>query len=218
MAEETDIAAVRSSYDRVVADYATRYAGELAHKPLDRALLASFAEQTRLLGPIADIGCGPGQVARLLHDLGAAVEGIDLSPAMVAEARRLHPEIAFREGTMLHLPVADGALGGIVAFYSLIHLTPVEVPRALAEFARALRPGGLLLVSFHVGLETVHLDTWWDQDVSLDFRFFAMDEIVDWLEGAGFAVEARVERAPYVPIEHPSLRGYVLGRNVGADR
>ena len=214
MADATDLAAVRTSYDRVAAEYAARLGGELASKPLDRALLTAFAEQTPALGPIADIGCGPGQVARYLHDLGAVVEGIDLSPVMVAEARRFHPEIAFREGSLLDLPVEDATLGGIVAFYSLIHLTAAEVPRAVAEFARVLRPGGLVLAAFHLGHETVHLDEWWEQPVSLDFRYFAMDEMSGWFDGVGFVVEVRLERTPYAPHEYPSMRGYVLGRKV----
>jgi hypothetical protein len=55
-------------YDRVAEEYVKRIFEELAHKPLDRALLDRFAEQMRGLGPACDVGCGPGQVARYLHD------------------------------------------------------------------------------------------------------------------------------------------------------
>src|SRR4051794_26777184 len=148
---------VGGSYDRVAEEYALRISGELEHKPLDRQLLDRFAAEVDGLGLVCDLGCGPGHVARYLHDRGVQVTGLDLSPAMVEQARHLNPGIAFRQGNMLALDVEDGAWGGIVAFYSIIHVPRVQVPVALAEMHRALRPGGLLLLAFHVGDETVHL-------------------------------------------------------------
>src|SRR5262249_57978561 len=192
-------AALQASYDRVAEDYAERFFGELVHKPLDRALLDCFAEQVRGLGPIADIGCGPGQIARYLHDRGLPALGIDLSPEMVALAQRLSPEIPFAQGTMLALEAEDASWGGITAFYSIIHVPPDEVHRALAEFHRVLRPSGLLLLSFHVGQEHIHLDDWWDHPVNLDFHFYESARIEELLEAAGFAVEARITRCPYPP-------------------
>ncbi len=56
--------ATRATYDAVAGDYAEHLSGELAAKPLDRALLAAFAELVRTagIGPVADLGCGPGHV------------------------------------------------------------------------------------------------------------------------------------------------------------
>jgi SAM-dependent methyltransferase len=204
--------AYRTSYDRVADRYAATFADELAHKPLDRALLACFAELVRGRGHVADIGCGPGHVAGYLRDLGLSVLGIDLSPGMVAQARRLVTGVEFREGDMSALDVEDCSWGGIVAFYSVIHLTPEAVPSALREFHRALMPGGLLLLAFHVGEETRHLDEWWGERVDLDFHFFRTAALEDQLAAAGFAVEARVEREPYAPAEVATRRGYLLAR------
>ncbi len=159
-------AALRDSYDRVTAEYASRFWDELAAKPLDRALLDAFAELTRSRGVVADLGCGPGQIGRYLHDRGVAVVGIDLSPEMVAVAQRLSPAIAFEQGSMLALAAEDAAWAGIVAFYSIIHIPPEELPRAFAEFFRVLRPGGHALLAFHVGQERVHRDEWWGHNVS----------------------------------------------------
>src|SRR3954454_23213708 len=99
---------VEGSYDRVAEEYALRISGELAHKPLDRQLLDRFAAEVEGLGPVCDLGCGPGHVARYLHDHGVQVTGLDLSEAMVEQARRLNPDIAFRQGNMLALDVEDG--------------------------------------------------------------------------------------------------------------
>ena len=83
------------SYDRVAEEYARRYFHELDHKPFDREQLARFAERVRDVGPVCDLGCGPGQIARFLHGLGVDAFGIDLSPGMVALAARLNPALRF---------------------------------------------------------------------------------------------------------------------------
>src|SRR5579871_6597302 len=135
-ADYTDV--LRDSYDRVARRYADAHFGELEHKPLDRALLATFAEILPDPGRVADIGCGPGQVARYLHGLGINAFGVDLSPGMVQLARELSPGMEFIQGSMLELPLPDVALAGITAFYCIIHLLPEQRPGALAEFYRVL--------------------------------------------------------------------------------
>lgn len=206
---------VRRSYDAVAGKYAAQFSDELAGKPLDRALLACLIEQTEPLAPVADVGCGPGHVAAWLADHGACAVGIDLSPAMVAAARRDYPAVEFREGDFLDLPAADGEFGAVVALYSVIHLEPGELPRAFAEIRRVLRPAGLALVSFHVGSEVRHLPEWWGVAVDVDFRFLEMAEVAGVAERAGFSMEAELERRSY-PGEVETRRGYLLARR--ADR
>ena len=203
---------VQTAYDRVATEYATHYLGELAHKPLDRALLDCFAEDVRGHGPVGDVGCGPGQVARYLAERGLTPVGIDLSEEMIVQAQHHHPALSFRQGTILDLDVADGAWAGLVALYCIIHLEPHLVPRAFAEFYRVIRPGGLVLLSFHMGQERRHLDEWWGQPVDLDFLFFERPTVERWLEEAGFIVQARIERQPYVPQEVATQRAYLMAR------
>ena len=208
-----DLADTRATYDRVADEYAARIAGELAGKPLDRALLSCFVEQVGGLGLIADIGCGPGHVAAYVHELGAQVVGIDLSPEMVAIAQQGSPDISFEQGSMLALAAPDASWGGIVALYSIIHLPVEKRPRALAEFYRALRPGGLLLLAFHMGDEQRHVEEWWGHEVSLDTWFLQPREIEALLRDVGFFVEMSLVRQPYAPdIEHQSQRAYILAR------
>lgn len=203
--------ATRASYDRVAAEYAAHIADELTHKPLERDLLAAFAHEAR--GTVCDVGCGPGHVAAYLAAQGADVFGLDLSPAMVEEARRLTPGLRFEAGDLRALPVADGALGGIVALYCLLHLPRGEVVGALREFARAHAPDGLLLVGMHVGEEVRHLDEWWGQRVTLDFVFFTMAEMAGYLRDAGFEIERTIEREPYPEVEVQTRRAYFVARN-----
>ncbi len=203
--------AVRRSYDGVAQHYADNLRGELAGKPLDRALLASLIEQTAHGAPIADLGCGPGHVTGWLTAHGAPAVGIDLSSAMIAVAEREYPGARFRRGDLLDLPAGDGEFGAVVAFYSIIHLEPGELPRAFAEMHRVLRPGGLALVSFHRGSEVRHRDEWWGQQVDVDFRFLETQDVAAALEGAGLQVQARLERTSY-PAEVETWRSYLLAR------
>ena len=115
---------VRNTYDRVAADYAEQFKDELSHKPFDLRILDWLVEKAGA-GTLCDMGCGPGQIARYLADRGADVCGIDVSPAMVREARKLHPNIPFHVGDFLALRgVADSSFAGIAAFYSIVHLDP----------------------------------------------------------------------------------------------
>ncbi|SEQ49885.1 class I SAM-dependent methyltransferase [Lentzea albida] len=132
----------RRSYDRVAARYASELSGELAGKPLDRALLdvvADFAD-----GPVLDVGCGPGHVAAYLAGRVPAV-GVDLSPRMCA-----HAAVPACAGDMTALPVRSRSVGALVCLYAVIHLDAEQRAKAYAEFARVLKPGGQALVAFHV--------------------------------------------------------------------
>lgn len=203
----------RDSYDRVADAYAARLFDELRHKPLDRQLLDRFGSDVAGRGDVCDMGCGPGQVARYLRDAGAAVFGLDLFPRMIAEARRLNPDIPFREGNMMALDLPDGALAGIAAFYAIVNLAPTSLRTAFGEMARVLRPAGLLLLAFHAGCETLRERELWGRPIDLEFFFFEPDAICGELAGAGLAVEDVVERGPYAPgVEYQSRRAYVFAR------
>jgi SAM-dependent methyltransferase len=209
---KSTLAACQASYDRVAEEYTRRIYDELQHKPLDRQLLDQLVTRVGQLGPICDLGCGPGQVARYLHERGAAVLGVDLSPGMVEMAQRLNPTIPFYQGNMLALPFADERWGGIAAFYSLIHIPPADLPVALGEIRRLLRPAGWLLLAFHSGQQIVHLDEWWGEAVGVDFFFFDPTELMAHLDQTGFMEIGLTEREPYPEVEHQSRRAYLFAR------
>ena len=221
--ERQDQERVRASYDAVADAYVERVHDELRHKPLDRALLAAFAEQVQdengVHAAVCDMGTGPGHVGAFLADRGLTVTGIDLSPSMIDRARALHPDMSFEVGTMTGLQVADGRFTGMVAFYSIIHLTTdVEVRTSLREFHRVLVDDGLLLVAVHLGERgdsTVHADDMLGVSVDMDFRFFDAARLEAEINASGFAVEARLVRAPYKDVEVQTRRAYLLARRVG---
>lgn len=201
---------LRSGYATVARAYREHLCDELAGKPLDRAFLVAFAERCAG-GRIADIGCGPGHVARFLADHGADVEGVDLSPEMIAEATAAYPGITFRVGDMFALPHADGSLRGTVLFYAIVHLQTHELVPPLREVRRVLAPGGLVALAFHAGTETKHVDELFGCATSLEFTFHPPDAVVEALVTAGFTLEARLDREPYGN-EYPSRRTYLLAR------
>ena len=202
----------QSSYDQVAAEYAEKFKDEMDSKPFDRDCLDRLAREVRGLGPICDMGCGPGQIARYLHRQGVDTLGVDLSPRMVAEAQRLNPEIHFHQGDMLSLPDADNSWGGIAAFYCIIHIPREQIVDALREMKRVLKPGGVLLLAFHIGDEIKHLDEWWEKPVDLDFAFFQAEEMEAWLQEAGYELQETLVREPNPEVEVATRRAYVFAR------
>ncbi len=215
--EEERLATVRADYDRIADAYAARLAKELDSKPLDRELLLRFAAAVGQRGVVCDLGCGPGHVACFLCEAGATVFGVDLSPRMLDEARRLNPSIPFYEANMLALNLADGTLAGVAAFYSIVNLSPASLPAAFGEMARVLIPGGLLLLAFHVGDEVVCPRELWGRPVEMEFFFHRPAAIEQLLREAGLGIEEVIEREPYGPeVEHQSRRAYIFARKPGA--
>jgi SAM-dependent methyltransferase len=226
-------ALVRAGYAPIARAYRERLGDELAGKPLDRAFLDAFVERaTRPAGAaidspgspgpgpgpgpggglIVDLGCGPGHVARYLASRGAAVEGIDLSPAMIAEATASHPGLAFRVADMFALDYESGSVAGLVAFYAIVHLYSGELVAPFREWRRVIAPGGVVAIAFHVGSDTVHVDELFGQATSLDFVFHRPEAVIAALAEAGWTLEARLDREPYPGAEHPSQRCYLLAR------
>ena len=202
----------QTSYDRVAVEYGERFKDEMDDKPFDRDCLDRLAREVGDLGPICDLGCGPGQIARYLHRQGVETLGVDLSANMVAEAQRLNPEIHFHEGNMLSLPDPDNSWGGIAAFYCIIHIPREQIVEALLEMKRVLRPGGILLVTFHIGTEVKHLDEWWEKPVDLDFAFYLPSEMEVWLKEAGYELEEPLIREPNPQVEVATQRAYLFAK------
>ena len=212
---------VRASYDAVAAAYDAALHDELAGKPLDRAMLQAFLELAGPSGVIADVGCGPGHITAHLTAAGRrTVAGLDLSAGMVAAARRRHPGLPVLAASMTALPVRAGALAGAVACYSVIHLGPAGRATAFRELARTVRPGGPVLVSFHVADAdlpaggTRRLRSLLGAAVDLDFHFLDPAVVAAELAAAGFAPVATMVREPGPAAEYPSRRACLLTRRV----
>ena len=102
---------------------------------------------TRLL----DVAAGPGHLAAAAAQHGARVTGVDLAPAMVALASKLHPDVSFREASADRLPFPDASFDAVTCAYGVGHFP--DPVRVLAEFARVLAPGGIAALAWWDGFE-----------------------------------------------------------------
>ncbi|KOX01322.1 class I SAM-dependent methyltransferase [Streptomyces sp. NRRL B-3648] len=206
----------RTFYDAIAEDYAGHFRDPLAERPLERALLAAYAEQVGPGGRVADLGCGPGAVTAYLAGLGLSVLGLDLSGSMIAVARRDFPGLRFAQGSIRQLPLAAGSLAGVVSWYSSIHTPADELPRLFAEFHRVLAPGGRLLLAFQVGDVPLRLERPFGHDVSLDYHRRRPGQMAGLLSGAGFTLHSSTVREPEVTRgESPVPQAFLLARKEG---
>jgi hypothetical protein len=205
---------VSRAYTSVADAYADQLLDELDRKPFDRWLLARLAELSDG-GPVADVGCGPGHVTAHLAHAGADAAGFDLSEGMVAVARRRFPELRFEVADLRALPSPDdgGDWAVITAWYALVHLAASELPAAIADLARAIRPGGWVAVAVHEGSEVRRVDDWFEPGTSLDFTLNTREDVVAAFRAAGLTDLEWYLRSPSTPAEAATNRLYVLGRH-----
>lgn len=165
----------------------------------DQRRIESWAREAP--GPILDVGCGPGHWTAHLASLGHEAQGIDPVLEFVEIARRAHPGIEYRVGSVANLEGQPGAWGGILAWYSLIHLPPEEVPQVLSLLHGALRPTGTLLLGFFDGPRQETFE-----HAVTPAQFWPVDEMAALLERAGFAILEVEQRQDPGSRPHAALR------------
>ncbi|MEU2249237.1 class I SAM-dependent methyltransferase [Streptomyces sp. NPDC019224] len=195
MVEHDALSVTRAAYDEAADQYARLFGDSLRDSPLDRAMLGAFAEAVGAGGRVADLGCGPGHVTGHLAGAGLDAFGVDASLAMVELARRAWPGLRFDVGSMAALDIADGALGGVLSRWSVIHTPPAELPRILAEFSRVLAPGGHLLIGFSATDGPSHPTQSFDHAVATAYRW-SPDHLAGLLRAEGLTETARLVREP----------------------
>ena len=203
-----DLEKIERMYDAVAAEYAEAFTGEHEKKPMDQEVLCRFARAIYDQGPVLDLGCGPGQTTRYLKDLGVDISGMDLSEKLLQQARTIHPGITFRKGDILDLDLTDDSIAGVVSFYTICHFTTKQVKKAFNEAFRVLRPGGLFLLTYHLGDQTIHLKEFLGMEIDIDFMLFPSDLIREHLSDSGFEKIEITEREPYADVEYESRRAY----------
>lgn len=178
------------SLDRVSAAYAKRAAEYIdalgfieATAEEDRALIGAWAGDVP--GPILDVGYGPGHWTAWLHKRGHDIEGVDPVAVFIDHATATYPAVPFHVGRAENLHVEDSSLGGILAWYSLIHTDPAGVSAVLGELARALTPRGSLALGFFNGPAVAAFD----HAVTTAY-FWPIDVLAQRVEEAGFIVTA----------------------------
>jgi SAM-dependent methyltransferase len=204
---------VRAAYATVAAAYADHFDAELTDLPFESWLLRRVVDLAHG-APVIDVGAGPGHVAAFLVEAGAHASGMDLSPEMVEEARRRHPGISYEVGDLRRLlrPATHDGWGAVLAWYSLIHLAPSELPEAMASLARPLRAGGWLILALHAGAELRTVTEWLGHDVDLDFVLHDASAVLDAVARAGLVDVEWYLRSPLPFRGETTQRLYVLAR------
>ena len=204
--QPADLGTVRDSYDRVADAYVELGMGRLEEEPWLRAVLGAFAESVRGLGPVLDVGCGPGTVTAHLAELGLDASGVDLSPRMVAHARGQYPDLRFSVASATELDLAPASLGGVLGWWSLFNLPRAALPAVLRTSAAALVPGGQALVGTHVGDGDIQrTEGYGGLPVSWTTYLWRPEQLAALLADVGLEVIAEL-RLP----ESPPLRPQVL--------
>jgi ubiquinone/menaquinone biosynthesis C-methylase UbiE len=214
---EDHIQAARSFYDASAERYAQFTGSEISpatEGPVDRSLLLAFMELIKVKGfrRVADVGCGPGRAAAFMAARDLDVVGVDVSPAILEIARSAHPDIHFEAGQLDELPFDDGALGGVVCWYSIIYTPPHLLGKAFAELARVLDAAGYLLVAFQAGDgETVQQGETLGIGTFITAYRHRVDDVTRRLGDAGLQVYASAIREP--ELEHESsAQAFVIAR------
>ncbi|HVU61413.1 MAG TPA: class I SAM-dependent methyltransferase [Mycobacteriales bacterium] len=216
MSASTTDAATRAAWDAIAQQYGLLLPDMSAEAPLDRAVLAAYAEMLAddRSGTVADVGCGTGRVTRHLRDAGLQMVGLDLSPHMVAAARTAHPELPFAAAHAAALPVRSAVLRGLVAWYSIINTPTTSLPSTFSEFARVTRPGAPVLLAFQSGEgQVVERTTSYGLPVTLTYYRHSAEATADALIAAGFSLYASVTRAAALPFESTTQTVLLAHRN-----
>ncbi|MFJ4046779.1 class I SAM-dependent methyltransferase [Microbacterium sp. NPDC089987] len=180
-------ALIAAAYDSRAAEYVAQIGDITQTDARDRDLISAWRDSTP--GRLLDAGCGPGLWTRFLHDDDRAVLGVDLSVEFIAHARHAHPGLEFHHGSFTALPLPDASVGGILAWYSLVHTPPAEIPAVLAEFARVLTSGGSILIGFFDGTPREPFD----HAVTTAY-FWTPEALRPLLEQAGFTLTSSRRR------------------------
>lgn len=190
---------VQRAYDTVAADYAALLPDTRAEAPIDLAMVDAFIAAVGTGSRVLDAGCGTGRMSRYLADREVSVEGVDLSPGMVAIASKHHPDLTFTVGSISDLPYEDQSFDGVMLWYSTIHTTRDGQARLYREASRVLRVGGRLLVAFQAGKgihDTSQTYRRYGHDVDLVRYRFTPDEAAEWMTASGLLEVFRMVRRP----------------------
>jgi uncharacterized protein len=204
---------VRAAYAAVAVSYAEQFCDELAALPFESWLLRRVVDLSDG-APVIEVGTGPGHVAAFLAEAGADATGLDITPEMVDQARRRYPGVSYQVGDLRRLmrPTTHDGWGAVLAWYSLIHLAPSELPAAIVSLARPLRANGWLVLALHTGAEVRTVTDWFGHEIDLDFVLHDPAEVLAIVEQTGLLDIEWYHRGPFTARGETTQRLYVVAR------
>jgi ubiquinone/menaquinone biosynthesis C-methylase UbiE len=208
------VQSIRNAYNKASDAYTSGFYHELYSKPLDVKLLDLFCERVNPIKPVCEVGCGPGEISTYLKYKGLDLVGIDISEEMIVNAKKLNPHIDFRVGDVYSLNFPDNYFSGLLAPFLFVNYELEEIKPAIQEIKRVLESNGLFYLSFHQGIDRIHVDEFLAEKNPLDFIYLNIDDIEGLLVECGFEIIEWIIRSPYKSGEHANKRAYFFARNV----
>jgi SAM-dependent methyltransferase len=190
---------IRAAYEARADEYAAAFRCTEPEQPVELAMIEHFAASLRGQRRVLDAGCGAGRFLPILANLGCRVEGVDLSPGLIRNARARHPSFATQVATLTKLPFDTASFDGYFSWYSTIHSADRDLRDLLREAHRILRPGGSFLAAFQSGEGVQDLSESYrskGHDLTLLRYLRSPERMADELTAAGFTITARLEREP----------------------
>lgn len=178
---------VRDSYAARSAEYIRALGSIELMDDADKHTIATWSSTVR--GYIVDAGCGPGHWTHFMARHGATAMGIDLTPAFISSAHQRFPSQNYVIADICTLPCADSSIGGILGWYSLIHMNATELDRTLREWHRTLRTNGSVLIGFFTGSHSKQFD-----HAITPAHYWPIEQLKQELEQCGFTIKETAVR------------------------
>ena len=177
----------RLTYARIAQEYSERDSNVL---PISAEVEAARQDLANRLLPgaaILDLGCGSGRDSRMFHSLRFAVTGIDISPDMLAQAKRQAPDIEYLELDMELLDLAGRQFDAVWANASLLHLPKDSIRPVLRQLHTVLTPNGLLFIKVKQGNgERVADEERFNMRIQRFYSFYQTEELKELVEEERF--------------------------------
>lgn len=172
-----------NTYDQIAADYVQATSNLQPEEEF-----TTFSQMVVTGNTVLDAGCGGGRDCRAFAERGFRVIGIDLSIEMLKIARSMAPGCEFQQTDLRNIPLADNSVDGIWCCASLLHLKRKEVRRALLEFRRVLKEGGVCCILIKKGTGEKFIKDSRSQGKPRFYSYFQPDEIRELCQSLAFEI------------------------------
>jgi ubiquinone/menaquinone biosynthesis C-methylase UbiE len=207
MTTEDPTTRVAQIYDQIADAYTAMFWEDQTDAPETDTFLAQLPPG----GHILDAGCGPGNISRVFVERGFRVTGIDISQRLIDIARQRVPQATFELGDVRVTAFPDATFDGAYLAYPFEHLLDRDVPRALSEMRRVLKPGGAVFIAAKAGSGEQWLDEPMAGGALCFFNFFDPNALEQAIVAAGFRLVLRARKTPVTPGEMPNEKLLFVG-------
>jgi len=196
-----------SVYDSIADKYSGTFRGE--NKFLDE-FVKLLPENANVL----DAGCGTGEDTKYLVSKGFTVESIDLSKKMITIARKNVQNHKFHLADIRKVVYPNNSFGGVVAAFSLIHLTKKESEFIIKKFHKFLKKEGIIYLALQEGHGEKPVKWSLYTKRKIFINFYTLTEIKKLLESVGFEIIFTKKIPPKTKYELQKNKLFIIAKKV----